>query len=138
MGTYVVEEELLIPEDVYLRASLKSLKEETIKFTHKYGEKKGQPGSFDKILWFFEIADGEFQGEVARGECDAKVSTHPNNRFRLWVEALMQGPLSVGDEIDPHDLVGLECMVQVKHRTVDERIYVDVAEVVSMSEDVPF
>lgn len=144
MGTYKVEKEVLVPEDEWLPARLKSVVEKSVEFTLKRddprsGKKKGDKSTFDKIVWTFELTGEDYEDEVVYGECKPELTSHPNNRFRLWVEALMQGSLSLGDEIDPEDLVGLECMVLVKHRVDGERIFVEVSQVATIDdEDVPF
>lgn len=151
MGKYQVEEEIdrTIPEDTIVRAKLLEVKEETIPFTYKRGEKAGQRGEFTKLTWWWEVTDknageGIYEGRKVKGECDAKLTTHPGNKFRNWSEALLGRELGVGVGIDPEeDLPGLIADITIKHRPYEkngeQRIAEEVDEVMSAgSDDTPF
>lgn len=148
MGKYTVDDEpdRTIPEDTIVRARLDEVKEEHIEFTYKRGEKKGQKGSFDKLVWWWEVTDKEageglYEGRRIKGECDAKLTNHPGNRFRNWSEAILGRELPVGTGVDPEeDLVGLVADITVKHRNLDDgRTFEEVDEVMSAGgDDVPF
>lgn len=152
MGKYQVEDEpdRTIPEDTIVRARLEEVKEETIPFTYKRGEKKGQKGEFTKLTWWWLVTDKEageglYEGRKIKGECDAKLTNHPGNKFRNWSEAILGRELEVGQGVDPEeDLQGLVADISIKHRKYEsggeERIAEEVDEVISAGggDDVPF
>ena len=149
MGTYKVEDEpdRTIPEDTILRAVLAEVKEKEIEWVDK---RTGEQKSATLLEWWFEVTstaeDGLYRGRKVKGECDAKLTNHPGNRFRNWSEALLGRELSLGTGVDPEDdLVGLQCDITVKHRTYtkngEERTIEEIDEVISVTswdDDVPF
>lgn len=150
MGKYTVTEEKdrTIPEDTIVRARLVEIGEKTINWTDK---QTGEAKSADMLEWWFEVIDdrvkdGLFKGRKIKGECDARLTTHPRNTFRHWVEALLGRDLPQGVEIDPEeDLVGLVADITVKHREYvkngEKRIAEDIDEVIGVQtseDDVPF
>lgn len=148
MSKYTVEEEQdrTIPEDTIVRARLEDVSEKTIEWT-KNGEKK----SADILEWWFEVIDkhtqdGLFEGRKVKGSCDAKLTTHPRNKFRNWAEALLGRELPTGVAVDPEaDLQGLVADITVSHREYmkngEKRIIEEIDEVIAidgMDDDVPF
>lgn len=150
MGKYTVEDEpdRTIPEDTILRAALVEVNEKTIEWKDK---RTGEDKSADLLEWWWEITDdrvedGLYKGRRIKGECNAKITNHPGNRFRNWSEALLGRELGVGQGVDPQDdLVGLSADITVKHREFQRQngekgIAEELDEVLSItnSDDVPF
>lgn len=150
MGSYTVEDEpdRTIPEDLILRARLESVGEKVIEWNDK---KTGEPKSATLLEWWWKVTDdrvddGLYEGRKVKGECNAKLTNHPGNRFRLWSEALMGRELPVGKGVDPEeDLTGLSADITVKHRQYQKngetRVIEEIDEVMpitSMDDDVPF
>lgn len=149
-GAYTVEDEpdRTIPEDTILRARLVDVKEKTINWKDK---RTNEAKSADLLEWWFEVTDdrvedGLYKERKIKGECNAKLTNHPGNRFRLWAEAILGRELPVGKGVDPvDDLVGLSCDITVKHREYEKngerRIAEELDEVMPISgtdDDVPF
>lgn len=144
------EPDRTIPEDTLLKAELVETKDKTIEWADRAtGEKK----SAVLVEWWFRVTDrdvnqGLYEGRRVKGETDSKITNHPNNRFRNWAEALLQRELPVGAGVDTdEDLVGLPCIISVRHRpythktTGEERIAEEIDEVMpldGMGDDVPF
>lgn len=111
--TFTVEHQVQVPENTILRARLNELEVKVVQFTDR---QTGQPDSFKKLNWVFEITEGgEFLGLQVRGETKAFLSDHPDNQFRKFAEALLQRELGMGAQISPDDLVGLPCLITVKY-----------------------
>lgn len=124
--------DLTIPEDHIVRGKLMELKDKTIEWT-KNGEKK----EATLTEWWWEVQGGEYAGRKLKGECDAKVSNHPRNRFRQWAEALLNRSLDANMAFDDEDLVGLQADITVKHRHYDkngeDRIAEEIDEVMPIA-----
>lgn len=137
-----VEEEVFetIPEGEFFNAQLNELKHKTVKWTDKQTlEEK----SWDKLEWWFVITDGAYKGRKVKGETDARISTHPNNQYRLWVEALFDMEVTAGFHFEEEDLLGLRCRISVVHtpdRKDPNRVWENVSAVDRVLEvdSVPF
>jgi hypothetical protein len=144
---YVMEEEKdrTIPEDTIVRAVLVEVSEKQIEWKDK---RTNEDRSATLLEWWFEVVDDRedalYQGRKVKLECDARLTNHPNNRFRLVVEALLGRELSLGTPIDPQDdLVGLKCDITVKHRRYEKdgvtKVAEEIDEVIGLLDDgVPF
>lgn len=138
-----------IPEDTLLRATLVEVTDKKIEWTDK--QTKEQMSAI-LLEWWFKVTDknvegGLYEGRKVKGETDAKITNHPNNRFRSWAEALLGRDLPVGAGIDTDDdLVGLSCLISVRHRKYttkqnESRIAEDIDEILPLAgggDDVPF
>ncbi len=115
MAQFVVEDQpdRTIPANTLCSAVLMEIKEDTVKYTDR---KTGEPATFEKLNWWFEIVDGEHAGRKVRGETDARVSNHPRNRVRAWAEVLLGRELPVGTAFDTDDLIGLPAQIRVDLR----------------------
>jgi hypothetical protein len=51
------------------------------------------------------------------GEVFARLTEHPDNEFRIWVESLLGHELPVGYDLDTDKLVDLNCRVNIGYRT---------------------
>jgi hypothetical protein len=102
-----------IPTNTLLRAKLISLEVATVPYKDR---KTGEDKSFQKLNWVFEITQqGDYHGMTVRAETSAYLSDHPENKFRLWAEALMQRPLDLGNVLSETDLIGLSALITVKY-----------------------
>lgn len=99
-------------EDVLYPCELASVKEKTINFTNK--ETK-QADSFVKWEWQFKVVDGDQQGLTIYGDTNAEYTNDENDRVRAWSETLLGREMGLGEELDTDLLIGLPCMVTVKH-----------------------
>lgn len=83
---------------------------------------EGRNGSWQKLEWKFKIlgiqviGDGSpaenYENQIAGniwGSCSFKLTDHPENKLRLWAEAVLQVPeLGVGYELDTDHFIGRE------------------------------
>jgi len=109
--------DLTLPEDSIHRAQLDELKMREVQFTNR---NTGQPDSFTKLEWWWKITSStlgdQYIGRKVKGECDAKLTSHPGNKFRVWAETLLGRQIPVGMVIDTDDLVGLQADISIGHR----------------------
>ena len=106
------ESEYKLPAETPFPAILSSVEEKEIPYTDKNDGKKK---TFKKWQWVFEITDGEYAGLHAYGDTEAYLSTHPDNLVRQWGEVLRDAPFEVGEGIDTDLLLGLPCVITVRH-----------------------
>lgn len=112
-----------LPEDVPFPAILKSVTAEHTEFQYKAhhkqvqeGKKKvGETGEFSKWRWEFEITDGDYAGLRAWGDTEDRLTNHPDNKVRQWAETLQGSQFDVGDGLNTDDLIGLPCIITVRH-----------------------
>lgn len=109
------QKDLTLPEDSIHRAKLLEIKQRTINWTNAEG-----PQSRDILEWWWEITKSssgdEFVGRRVKGECPAKLTNHPGNRFHNWAETLLGRQIPPGMGIDTDDLIGLQAEVSIGHR----------------------
>lgn len=114
--TFTVEDapDLTIPEDTILRARLNDISDKTLNWKDR---KTGEDKSSVILEWAWEVVgEGEYKGRTVKGTCDAKISNHPNNKFRVWAESLLGRELPMGMGVDTDDLIGLVADISVGHR----------------------
>jgi len=113
--TFTTEDQpdLTIPADTIHRAKLIELKPREINWIDK---KTNEPKSKTLLEWWWEIQGGEYASRRVKGECDAKLSNHPGNRFHNWAETLLGRQIPVGMGLDTDDLLGLQAEISVGHR----------------------
>lgn len=137
MGKYTTEvaEDRTIPEGTVATAKLTEVKEVTVPYT-----KDGEDKSFEKLVFWFEIIDGDHEGRKVKGEAPAELNTSPSCKFRIWSEALLERTIDAGVEIDPaNDLVGNFAEIVIGHTVSKKdptRIYENVREVRPVSGDI--
>lgn len=122
----------IIPEDTIVRAQLLEIAPKEISWTDKQTH---EPKSTTILEWKWEVVTGEFKGKWVRGSCDAKLSSHPGNRFRNWSESLLGRQLPVGTAFDTDDLIGLQADISIRHRADKKdpaKKYVEVDEVIPL------
>jgi hypothetical protein len=138
--TFVTEDEpdLTIPEDTLVRAKLVDIKPKTINWNDR---KTGEAKSRNMLEWWFEVTDSRFPGRDGgtrkiKGECDAKISNHPGNKFRAWAETLLGREIPVGMGIDTDDILGLACDITVVHekssKANDDRVFERLDQVIAI------
>lgn len=134
--------DLTIPADSIVVAELDELKIKTINWTDK---KTGEAKSADMLEWWWRVVEGEYEGRKVKGECNAELSNHPQNRFNNWAEATLGQEIPLGYDLEPDDLVGLKALISVKHRqgtgNYSDRVFEEVDEVMAYTrgdDDVPF
>ena len=112
-----------LPEDVLFFGKLNSVTVRTIEFTRRKdggGKKAGEADSFDKWVWEYEITEGEFTGQRAWGETEDELNNleEPRGNSKLvrpWAETLLNRALTVGEDFDTDQVVGLPCKFTVSH-----------------------
>jgi hypothetical protein len=140
--------DLTIPEQTLIRARLSEVKEKRIEWVDKATKEEKSATLWE---WWFEVTDetvggGMYKGRKLKGETDSKLTNHASNRARSWSEALLGRELPVGAGIDTdEDLVGLSCVLSVKHRPYttkngEPRTAEDIDELLPADgmDDVPF
>lgn len=144
MAKRTVEDQpdLTIPEDTIVRAKLLEIKDKTIEWVDKQTKEK-RSATLAQFWW--QVTEGEYRDRKVRLECDARITNHPNNRFRQVAESLLGRELPAGIEIDDEDLVGLSADISIAHETYEKNGEQRVAEKVDevmpisgMSDEVPF
>lgn len=144
--TFTTEDQpdLTIPADTIVRAKLIELKPREINWTDK---KTNEAKSKTLLEWWWEVQSGEYKDRRIKGECDAKLTNHPGNRFHNWSETLLGRQIPVGMGIDTDDLLGLSADISVGHRPDKKdpaKVWEYVDEVMpisggfAMSEEPPF
>ena len=107
-----------LPDETPFPARLESVEVKTIQFEkkdRKTGAKTGEWSSFDKWVWDFQITSGQYAGLHAYGETEDRLTNHPDNKVRQWAETLRDAPFEIGEGLNTDDLVGLPCIVTVRH-----------------------
>lgn len=107
-----------LPKETALPAVLNAVAEKVINFTDK---KTGQPDSFVKWEWEFKITDGEFAGLRAWGDTKDALTNHPDNKVRLWAEAIRGAEFDMGEGLDTDDLLGVPCLIEVDNTTYEKK-----------------
>lgn len=101
--------EYKLPADTPFTGILREIKEKSYPFTNRDGE----PDTFTKWTWIFEITEGQFEGERAYIDTRPEFSTHPDNKVRQFAEVLLGREFGVGEDLDTDDLLGLPCIFTV-------------------------
>ncbi len=112
------EAEYALPDDTYFPGKVievEAVKVEYYKKDPVTKLKTNQKDSFWKWEWKFEITDGEYKGEIAKGSTPAEYTTREDNKVRLWGEVLLGRELEVGEEFDTDSILEVPCMFSVKH-----------------------
>lgn len=123
-----------IPENKIVRAKLTEVKKRETPYTNR----EGKPDVIRKLEWWWEVItpNEAYTGRSIKGECDQKMSMHPNNKFRLWSEALLGRELGIGEKVDPREFVGVVAEVTVMHEANKKNpsiIYERVDDVIPLS-----
>jgi hypothetical protein len=104
--------DLTLPEDTFFRAQLVEIKPKEIEWTDR---KTNEHKTKTLLEWWWEVkSDDQYNGRKIKGECEARLTNHPNNRFHNWSEALLQREIPAGMGIDTDDLVGLMAEITVR------------------------
>jgi len=104
--------DLTLPEDTFFKAQLIEIKPKEIEWNDR---KSGEHKQKTLLEWWWEVkSDDQYNGRKIKGECEARLTNHPNNRFHNWSEALLQREIPAGMGIDTDDLVGLMAEITVR------------------------
>jgi hypothetical protein len=117
------QDEYPLPEDVAFPARLTAVSEKRNEFTYKAHHKPvkegkknvGDTGVISRWTWEFEIVDGDYSGLRAWGETEDALTNHPDNKVRQWAETLLGREFEIGEGLDTDDLIGLPCLITVRH-----------------------
>lgn len=112
-----------LPEDTAFPARLVAVTENRTEFQYqahhkpvKEGRKNvGDTGVVSKWRWEFEITDGDYSGLHAWGDTEDQLNNHPDNKVRQWGETLRGAEFEIGEGINTDDLIGLPCLITVRH-----------------------
>ncbi len=111
------EKEVRIPEDSIHRARLEEIKLRTFGWTDK---RTGDEREAQVLDWWWRITSttygDQYVGRRFKSECDAKLSSRSDNRFRMWAEALLGRDIPVGMAVDTDDLVGMEAEIVIGYQ----------------------
>lgn len=122
-STMVHEDAYPLPEDTPFPAVLRSVKADETKFQYKAHHKSvkegkrqvGEEGTISRWRWEFEITDGDYAGLRAWGDTEDRLTNREDNRVRQWAETLQGSVFEMGDGLNTDDLIGLPCIITVKH-----------------------
>jgi hypothetical protein len=113
-GSSVIEEDeapRLVPEDTIFRATVQELKPRTARFTDR---RTGEPREIEFVQWYFEIADGDYEGRVVRGE--AEYVQARNSKLMQWAAAELRAEFVPGGNVDWSQIPGQVVEITVRHR----------------------
>lgn len=133
-----VEQREELPLDTPLNARLLEIEAKTINYTNR----DGQPDSFEKLSWKFGV--DAYDNRWVWADTSTKITTHPENEFRNFVEALLGVEISPDFAFTDDDLIGLPCQVvlgQQVNKKDTSKVYTKVMQVLpaQVTEDaVPF
>ena len=107
-----------LPAGEYFPAELNSVSEREIKFfkKDKNGVTTNEESSFTKWVWEFRITGGDYAGMRAWGDTEDRITNREDNKVRQWAEALLNAEIQIGDEFDTDAVIGLPCMISVRHQ----------------------
>ena len=132
--TTIDEPDLTIPEDMIVRATLAEIKQRTIKWVDK---QSGEAKERDLLEWYWQVQTPEkYSMRKIKGECDAKISNSPGNKFMQWASTLLGREIPVGMAVDVDDLLGLPADLTVKHdpdRKDPSKVWERVDEVIAVN-----
>lgn len=120
------EDEYPVPAGIPLPAVLNAVTERVIEFVRKDdnydgSKKKGDKDSFTKWKWEFKVTDGEYAGMKLYGETEDRLTNREDNLVRQWSETLLNATIEVGQGLNTDDLIGLPCIVTVRHEEPREK-----------------
>lgn len=112
-----------LPEDTALPSRLESVVDSKRTFIYQSHhkavingtQKVGDEGLIHRWKWTFDITGGEYEGLRAWGETEPRVTTGSDDKPRQWIEALRGRAFEVGEGVDTDDVVGLPCLITVRH-----------------------
>lgn len=70
-----------------------------------------------KLVWKWEILEGEYTGKYAWGECWDNLDQGDGCEWRRWHEALVERPIEIGENIDTDQVINMMAQIYVSHRT---------------------
>jgi hypothetical protein len=112
MGNYTVEEYKEVPPiaaDTIFPAKI--VKVEEIERTIN-----GEPAKKIRFKAKISAPGTDWDNFHYNGEVFARLTEHPDNQFRVWVESLLGHELPVGYDLDTEKLVDLNCRVAIGYR----------------------
>jgi hypothetical protein len=116
-STMIHEDEYPVPAGVPCPATLQKVEVRTINFKKKdqYGNRTNEDDSFDKWVWEFKISGGDHEGIKVYGETQDKLTNREDNLVRQWAETLLNTTIEVGQGLNTDSLLGLPCVITVRH-----------------------
>lgn len=113
----IQESEYRYPDDLFYTCKLIAVDEIQVPYFKKdrNGVKTNEQAVFTKWEWKFEIVEGAYLGDVLRGDTRPEYTTRADNKVRQWSESLLNRELTVGEELDTDMLLGLPCIVTIRH-----------------------
>jgi hypothetical protein len=116
------ESEYMIPEETPVPARLDSVEVKEFQSkdrqTKQYlvDPKTGDPVMYKKWKWTFHVVDGPYAGVNVSQMTVPYISTRADNVVRQWAETLTGKQWGEAEGIDTDALVGLRCLLTVKHQ----------------------
>jgi len=117
------ESEYKYPDDEYYPSVLSRVEEVEVPYFKKdeAGVKTTEQAIFRKWEWYFKVVSGPFEGDTLRGDTPPEMTTREDNKVRIWGEALLGREIEVGEEFDTDQIVGLPCLISVRHEKPRDR-----------------
>lgn len=115
--TLRIETEYKYPDDITYPCRLVDVEMLEIPYFKKdaSGQRTNEQDIFRKWRWTFEVTAGPYLGQDLRGDTEAEMTTREDNRLRQWAESLLGKAVEVGEDFNTDDIIGLPCIVTVKH-----------------------
>ncbi len=111
------ETEYRFPDDITYQCRLVDVTTKEITYFKKdaHGVKTNEQDSFTKWQWTFDITSGPYLGGSLYGDTESEMTTRGDNTLRQWAEALLGREIEVGEDFDTDDIIGLPCVVTIRH-----------------------
>jgi hypothetical protein len=122
-ATLRVETEYKYPDDITYPCKLVDVIAKEYPFFRKdaNGVRTNEQDTFRKWEWLFEVTAGDYLGETLRGDTEPELTTRDDNKLRQWAEALLSREMEVGEDFDTDTIIGLPCVVTIKHEPPREK-----------------
>jgi len=116
-----IESEYMIPEETPVPARLDAVEVKAFQSKDRDTgalkfDRNGDPEMYDKWDWTFYVNDGPYAGVRINRLTEPYISMHQNNLVRHFAETLTGKVWREGEGLDTDDLIGLRCLLTVKHR----------------------
>lgn len=106
-----------IPGDLILDAELVEVNQVEKPFKDKETDKP-----VEKMEFAFKIlTPGQFADRRIWGETSTEINAGDYCKFKLWLEALLDMPLTEGFKFDTNDLKGLSCQIRTASKDYKDR-----------------
>jgi hypothetical protein len=82
-------------------------------------------GKSTRLVWKWEILEGEFAGQFVWGECWGDLDQGDGCVWRRWHEALVERAVDIGENIDTDDVLNMLAQIFVHNRSYESKKHND-------------